>query len=390
MMNKIRLAQRMDEIQPFYVMELLKEARYLEAEGKKIIHMEIGEPDFITPEPVINAAINALRKGMTRYTPALGLPQLREKLSEYYKKHYGVTVSSERIIITPGASGALQVVMGVLINPGDNVVITDPGYPCNRHFVRLMEGVPLAIPVGPATEYQLAEEHIDRFYSEHIKAVILTTPSNPTGTIISLPAMKKILSTIDFLHGYVIVDEIYQGLVYDQHSSTVLSLSDNVFVINSFSKYFGMTGWRVGWLVVPKEFVRPVEKLAQNIFIATSTVSQYGALAALERQTLSLLEERRNEFRQRRDYLLPELRKLGFDIPVTPEGAFYIYSRCSRFTQNSFAFAMNILKNAGVAITPGLDFGAHDAQYHVRFAYTTCFDNLREGVRRLRETLRVL
>lgn len=383
-MKKIRIAERMNEIQPFYVMELLKEARNMEAAGREIIHMEIGEPDFITPEPVREAGRAALKKGLTHYTPALGLPQLREALSHYYETHYGVTVSPERIIITPGASGALHLVMGVLINPGDHVLMADPGYPCNRHFVRLMEGETISIPVDHTTGYQLTEEHVQKYCSPHTSALVLASPSNPTGTIISEQTMKRVLEEAGSHGVHVIVDEIYQELVYDMRPATVLSLTDNVFVINSFSKYFGMTGWRVGWLVVPQEYVRPAEKLAQNIFIAASTVSQYAALAALEPQTLSILEQRRQQFYQRRDYLLPELQKLGFHIPITPEGAFYIYGRCSQFTDNSFDFAMNILKNEGVAITPGLDFGTHAAHEHVRFAYTTSLDNLREGVGRLR------
>ncbi len=379
----LRLARRMADIQPFHVMDLLARARELADQGRSIVHMEIGEPDFVTPAPIVEAGRQALAEGFTHYTPALGLPALRAAISGFYRERYGVEVPPERIAVTPGASGALQLVLGVLVNPGEQVLMADPGYPCNRHFVRLVEGEPLMVPVTAATGYQLTPELVERHWTERTAAVLLASPSNPTGTLVEPEALRGILDVVRRCGGRLIVDEIYHGLVYGREAQTALGLSDEVFVINSFSKYFGMTGWRVGWLAAPEPYMREIDKLAQNIFLAASTPAQYAALAAFRPDTIAILEERRREFQARRDYLLPALRDLGFDIQVEPQGAFYLYADCSRLTGDSFAFARELLERAGVAITPGRDFGSNAPERHVRFAYTTSLENLREGVRRI-------
>jgi len=378
-----RIARRMSDIQPFHVMALLARAREMEAQGRSIIHMEIGEPDFPTPQPVITAGIRALQQGKIHYTPALGLPQLREAIAAFYMERYGLRISPARIIVTPGASGALLLALGILVNPGEKVLMSDPCYPCNRHLVRFIESLPIGIGTDAATGYQLTPELIAKHWDAKTAAVMIASPANPTGTLLDPESLRAIVEKVHALGGKLIADEIYHGLVYQGEAATALSVSDEVFVINSFSKYFGMTGWRLGWLVAPETYVRDADKLAQNIFLAASTPAQYAALAAFQPETIAILEQRRAEFQRRRDYLLPALRNLGFDVAIIPQGAFYLYADCSRFTKNSEAFARDVLDHAGVAITPGMDFGNYEAKRHVRFAYTTSLENLGEGVRRL-------
>lgn len=381
------LARRLAAIAPFHVMELLGRAQALETEGRSIIHMEVGEPDFPTAAPVLAAGQRALSEGRTRYTAAAGIPALRQAIADDYRRRYGVVVPAERIIVTPGASGALLLATAVLINPGDRLLLTDPGYPCNRHFVRLLDGEPVGLPVGLDEQYQLDAVRVARAWDERTVGVLLASPANPTGTVVTEAALAAIIEVIAARGGRLIMDEIYHGLLYGTTVPTALALSDQVFVINSFSKYFGMTGWRLGWLVAPEGYVREAEKLAQNLFLAPSTPAQYAALAAFSEPALAEFERRRDEFQARRDFLLPALRALGFGIPVTPPGAFYLYADCSRFTDDSYRFAWRLLEEAGVAITPGIDFGEHQANRHVRFAYTTTRDRLAEGVARLQQVL---
>jgi len=381
------IARRLQSITPFHVMALLARARQLEAEGRSIVHMEIGEPDFVTPAPIVEAGIAALKSGYTHYTPALGLPALRAAIAQHYHERFAVDVSPERIVVTPGASGALQLLTAVLVDPGCRVLMTDPGYPCNRNFVHLYGGEPVAIPVSAAQGYQLDVATLRAHWTENTVAALIASPSNPTGTVLSRTAMAALLDAVRDYGGRLIVDEIYQNLYYRDEPCTALQYGDDVFVINSFSKYFGMTGWRLGWLVAPQAFIAPLEMLAQNLFLAAPTPAQHAALAAFHPDTLAILEQRRNEFRARRDYLLPALRSLGFVIHREPEGAFYLYADCSRFSDDSFAFANTLLETAGVAITPGIDFGASAANRHVRFAYTTSLEQLQLGVQRLAEFL---
>jgi aspartate/methionine/tyrosine aminotransferase len=382
------LAQRMSGIEPFHVMVLLARAKALEAEGRSIIHMEIGEPDFPTPRPVCEAGIRALEKGDMFYTPALGLPALRERIARFYATRYGVAVSAERIAITSGSSAALLLALSVLVDPDTQVLVTDPGYPANRHFVRLLNGEPVNVPVGPDSRYQMTPELLEHHWTERSVAALVATPSNPTGTVIAPAHIAQMSQYAIKRGGRLIVDEIYHGLVYEGETKTALEVSTGVFVINSFSKYFNMTGWRLGWMVAPAEYVRDIDKLAQNVYLAPPTPAQYAALAAFDPETLAILDARREEFRARRDYLVPALRKLGFEIPQTPQGAFYVYAGCSRLTNDSFGFARDLLENAGVAITPGIDFGAHRAAEHVRFAYTNSIDRLQEGVARIERFMR--
>jgi len=378
-------ADRMLDIQPFRVMELLSRARQLEAEGRDIVHMEIGEPDFPSPEPVIRAVKRAIADGDVHYTPATGMPALREAIAGFYLKRYGVLVDPGRIVVTPGASGALLLVLGSLLNPGKTVLMADPGYPCNRNFVRFLEGRSRSIPVTADSGYQLTAAQVEANWDTTTAAVLLASPSNPTGTLVPPDEMQAISNIVQQRGGRLLVDEIYHGLVYDSKAETILALNEEAFVINSFSKYFGLTGWRIGWLVAPEATIPDLDKLAQNLFLAAPTPAQHAALAALSPETLTILEQRREAFRQRRDYLLPALRELGFDIPVTPQGAFYLYANCERFSDNSLEFAEALLEEAGVAVTPGLDFGVNQPEKHLRFAYTTSMQRLEEGVRRLRQ-----
>ena len=375
------IASRLAHIQPFYVMDILARARAMEAQGRSVIHMEIGEPDFPTAESIVQAGIAALKAGHTHYTPALGLPELRTAIAQSYAPV--ARVDASRVVVTPGASGALQLIFAALINPGDQVLMADPGYPCNRHFVRLFEGEPVAIPVDATTGYQLNADLIRRHWTKRTVAVMLASPSNPTGTLVPDGEMVKIVHTVTELGGTLIVDEIYHGLVYGASATTALTHSRDVFVVNSFSKYYGMTGWRLGWLVAPPAYVPAIDKLAQNIFLASNTPAQHAALAAFTPEVQRELQRRRDIFHERRDFLLLALRELGFVIPVVPEGAFYLYADCSRFAADSQAFTSDLLDRASVAITPGLDFGLHQPERHVRFSYANTIENLREGVSRL-------
>ena len=378
-----RIARRMQEIEPFHVMALLARARELEAQGRSIIHMEIGEPDFPTPEPVLRAGIRALEKGELYYTPTPGLPQLREAIARFYHSRYGVEVAPARVLVTTGASAALMLACAALVDPGDEVLLADPGYPANRHFVRVMEGVPRAVPVDAAGGYQMGLEHLQRRWSPRTVAALVASPSNPTGTLVSAEQLAAMAAFVRGKNGALIVDEIYHGIVYEGTVTTALAFSDDVFVINSFSKYFNMTGWRLGWMVAPERYVGELDKLAQNLYLAAPTPAQYAALAAFEPATLAILDGRVRELKARRDYLVPELVKLGFEVPVMPQGAFYIYAGCGKLTRDSFGFTRDLLEQAGVAITPGVDFGANAPERHVRFAYTNPIERLKEGVSRI-------
>jgi aspartate/methionine/tyrosine aminotransferase len=382
--TRTRLAARVAEIAPFHVMEVQTAARALEAAGRSVIHMEIGEPDFPTPAPVIAAAQAAIASGRLYYTSALGLPELRQAIARHYADHYGVDVPAERIVVTAGSSAALLLVLALLLNRDDQVLLADPGYPCNRHFVRVLEGEPVGIPVGADTRYQLTSDLVAGHWGARTRAVLVASPSNPTGTAVTLEEMRGIAAAVQARAGALIVDEIYLGLTYGARPASALSVAPDAFVVSSFSKYFNMTGWRLGWAVVPQAHVRDIEKLAQNLYIAPATPSQYAALACFAPQTLAILEERRRAFEARRDFLVPALRELGFGVPVTPTGGFFVYADSSAFDDDSERFCRDVLQAAGVALTPGLDFGEHAAQRHVRMAYTIGMDKLEEGVARLR------
>ena len=385
-----RIAARMADIAPFHVMDILARARQMEAQGRSIIHLEIGEPDFPTPHPIVEAGIAALEQGNLYYSPPLGLPQLRSAIADFYAQHYGVQLSPQRVVVTPGASGALLLALGVLADPGDSVLLADPGYPCTRLFARFIEARTLAVPVDADTGYQLTPELVERYWTPEVKVVLLASPSNPTGTVIPDDDVRAMAALCATRGAHLIVDEIYHGLIYEGNYQTALAHSDQVFVVNSFSKYFQMTGWRLGWLVAPNWAIAALDRLAQNLFLAASTPAQYAALAAFEPACMAILEARKAELKARRDYLADALIKLGFGLPVMPQGAFYLYADCSRFSDNSFEFARTLLEETGVAITPGLDFGSHQPECFLRFAYTTSLPNLQQAVARLQQRLKFI
>ena len=380
-------ARRLAQIEPFRVVEVLTRARALEAQGRDIVHLEAGEPDFPTAAPIIEAGRASLARGETYYTQAAGIPELREALSRFYYDEYGIHVAPSRIMITPGASGALFLLSLLLVNPGEGLLLADPGYPCNRNFLRMVEGEGQLVPVGPEQRYQLTGALAAQHWRDNTAGVLVASPANPTGEMLTKQELQDLLQVCRQRNGHLIVDEIYHGLTYGVKAPSVLELSDQAFVINSFSKYFGMTGWRLGWLVAPEAAVPELERLAQNLFISMSTLAQKAALAAFAPETRLILDARRDEFARRRDFLLPQLRALGFGIPHTPAGALYLYADASGFTQDSQRFCLDMLEQHGVAITPGLDFGRYRAHEHVRFSFTTGMERLEEGVRRLQRVL---
>ncbi len=379
-----RPARRLADIEPFHVVELLTRARQLESEGRDIIHMEVGEPDFPTPEPITKAAVAAIQGGKTLYTQALGLPELRTAISDFYRERYGVAVAASRIAITNGASGALNLAFAALANPGDEWLLADPGYPCNRHILRTYEGCPISMPVGPDSNFQPTPAMLRQYWNEKTAGLLVASPANPTGTLLTLAEIEALAAVCREKQGYFLVDEIYHGLTYEIAAPTACAAGDDIWVINSFSKYFQMTGWRLGWMVIPEAYVRDVEKLAQNLVLCPSTPAQHAALAAFAPDTIAILEERRAEFRHRRDFLAPALEAIGFRVTARPEGAFYLYCDCSALADDSFALARDLLEKTGVAATPGLDFGSNAPEKHIRFAYTTGVPRLAEAVERLR------
>ena len=380
-------ARRALEIEPFRVMAILGRARELQARGRDIIHMEVGEPDFPTPEPIVQAGMAALAAGHTHYTPALGLPALRGAIADYYLNRHGVAVDAGRVCVTPGASGALLLVMAALFDPGREVLLADPGYPCNRHFARLVEARGVGVPVGPETGFQLTAELVARHWGANTRGVLVANPGNPTGTLIDHEELRAIHALVKEKAGWLIVDEIYHELVYAGAPPSAASLGEDVIVLNSFSKYWMMTGWRLGWLLAPPGLMPAIDRLAQNVFLSAPTVAQFAGLAALAPATRPLLETRKAELGARRDWLLPQLQRLGFGVPVVPQGAFYVYAEIGPLGQAADALAERLLQTAGVAITPGTDFGAYRADRHVRFAYTTGLARIQEAVARIARAL---
>jgi aspartate/methionine/tyrosine aminotransferase len=364
-------------------MEVQSRARALEAAGQRVIHMEIGEPDFTAPEPVVEAGVRALREGSTAYTAALGLPALREAIAAHYASRYGVAVPASRIAVTAGASGALLLVLALYVDPGDEILVPDPGYPGYRQFVRAFEGVPRAVEVGAESSFQPTLESVQRAWGPKTLGLLVGSPSNPSGTLLAREELRRIALFIAERGGVLIVDEIYQGLVYGQAPSTALDLPGNVVLVNSFSKYFCMTGWRLGWAVLPESSTRAFENLAQHLFICPSAAAQHAALAAFGPPAMEILEGRRREFERRRDFLVPELRRAGLAVPCMPNGAFYVYADCSGLDQDAKRFALGLLERGGVAATPGIDFGLNQTRHFLRFAYTRSMEDLQEGARRI-------
>jgi aspartate/methionine/tyrosine aminotransferase len=379
----MRPARRANDIAPFEVMEVLSRAHALERAGRRVIHMEIGEPDFTAAPAVVVAGEQAMRAGLTAYTAALGLPRLREAISAHYLERFGERVPAERIAVTSGASGGLLLALATLVDPGDEVLVPDPGYPGYRHFVRAFEGVARTLPVHAGARFQPTLEDVRSAWGPRTRGLVLGSPSNPTGTAIAAAELRAIAQFVESRDGFLVVDEIYQGLVYGEAPASAAGLGGCTVIVNSFSKYFCMTGWRLGWIVLPEALVRACEKLAQHMFICASAVAQYAALAAFLPDTLEVLEGRRLEFQARRDYLVPALERLGFAVPAHPTGAFYVYAQCPGRAPDARAFALALLEESGVAATPGVDFGANGTSGCLRFAYTRGLDDLQEAVARM-------
>jgi aspartate/methionine/tyrosine aminotransferase len=382
------LARRTAAIRPFRVVDVMEAAWAAERAGRSIVHLEVGEPDFGTPMPVVEAATKAIADGRVRYTSSLGLPELREVISGYYADRFGVDVPARRIVVTTGASGALMLALAATVDRDDGVLVSDPGYPCNRNLILLCEGIPTPVPVGARSDYQLTAGLVAEHWTPTTRGVLVASPSNPTGTLIPPGELAAIVAEAEARGGVCFVDEIYGELVYDREPATILAAPGIVdrgspFVVNSFSKTFGMTGWRLGWMVCPDWALPAVEALAQNAFIAPPAPAQYGGLAAFTPEVWATVEERRQAFAARRDVLLDGLRAAGFAVPVTPQGAFYIYARSDGLDPDSMGLARRLLDEAGVAAVPGCDFGDHEPQAHLRFSYTTSLDQIAEGVRRL-------
>jgi len=392
----MKLAGRLDHIEPFYVMECSKAAQEMDASalcdpaqgGRPMIYLNVGEPDFSAPLAVQRAAQACIESGRTQYTPAIGLPALRQALSRWYRSHFDLDIEPERIVITAGASGGLQLVCQALFERGDEVLMPDPCYPCNRHFVAAADARPVLLRAGAEQRFQLSNAQVQQAWGPATRGVLLASPSNPTGTSIAPEEMRAIIETVRARGGVTIVDEIYLGLSYEERfAHSALALGDDVISVNSFSKYFGMTGWRVGWLVLPPELVAPIEKLAQNLFICASTVAQNAALACFEPTVLPEYEHRRREFRARRDYIVPALQALGLPVPVMPDGAFFAWFDCSAFADSSWDFCFDMMREAQVALTPGRDFGQHETQRWVRLSFASSMPDLQEAVQRLARVL---
>jgi aspartate/methionine/tyrosine aminotransferase len=387
----LQVAARVDAIEPFHVMEVVKAASALARSGADVISMSVGEPDFTATELVQQAAIDAIRKGATQYTDALGLAPLREAIAAHYETAFGITLDPRRIVVTAGASAGLLLACAALVGEGDQVLMPDPCYPCNRHFVSAFGGQPVLVPSDASQRYQLTAGDVGQRWERRTRGVIVASPSNPTGTAMTGPQMQQMLAAVRARGGFAIVDEIYQGLSYDQPPVSALHFDPDAITVNSFSKYFNMTGWRLGWLVVPEALVPVFEKLAQNLFICPSTIAQHAALACFHPDSIAIYEQRREEFKRRRDFLVPALRELGFQVPVMPDGAFYVYADISQVAHkasaDSAAFCMDVLRDSAVAIVPGADFGFAAPLQHVRLSYATKLSRIEEALERLARLL---
>ena len=392
----MKLARRLDQIAPFYVMECAKAAQAIARGplcdpaqgGRPMIYLNIGEPDFTAAPAVVAAARRCMAAGDTQYTQATGLPALREAIAAWYGTRFGINLAASRIMVTAGASAALQLATLALVDDGDEVLLPDPSYPCNRHFVAAAGGRPVLLPAGPAQRFQLDAEAVTRAWGPRTRGVLLASPSNPTGTSIERAEMQRIAHAVRARGGFTLVDEIYLGLSYDERfGHSALGHGDDLIVVNSFSKYFGMTGWRLGWLVLPEALVAPVEKLAQNLYICPSSIAQQAAVACFEPASLAEYERRRTAFRERRDFIVPALERLGFKVPVVPDGAFYVYADVSAHSHSSWDFCFDMMQRAQVALTPGRDFGPHAGERHMRLSFASSMGELEAAVQRLASAL---
>lgn len=383
-------SKRVQDIDSFKVMDLLARANELTNQGQDIIAMGAGEPDFATPPLVAQAGIAAIEAGKTKYTPATGIVELKVAISDYYAKRYGLAIAPERVIVTNGASAGLLMVFSLLADAGQNVLMSDPGYPCNKQFLRLMEAKAKLVDVGPDDNYQLTPDLVEKHWDKQSAGILVASPANPTGTMLSKSELAALSLQMQRIGGALIVDELYHGLTYEEDAHSVLEVDQNAFVLNSFSKYFGMTGWRLGWAIVPEQAVDAIERVAQNLYISPPTVAQYAALKAFLPETIVELERRRWQFKARRDRLANGLQALGFTIEAQPQGAFYLYVNAKKFTDNSFEFCWSLLEKDGLLVTPGIDFGENDSHHMIRFSYTTSLENIDLALDRLSRRLAII
>ena len=378
-----RLASRTEHVMQFYAVELFKQANALNAQGRDVISLGIGEPDFTAPPQVVETLSRAAKAGLSGYTAPAGLAVLREALAFYYKEHFSAPVDPNRIIITSGASGALLLAAMALINPGDEVLMPDPSYPANQNFILAAGGIPRLVPSSAEQRFQLSAEHVRQNWGPATRGVLIASPSNPTGTTITLEELRELVAEVRQRDGFIIMDEIYLGLYYGDAPRSALTVDDDIIIINSFSKFFHMTGWRLGWLIAPLDMIPAIEKIAASLAICAPTLAQHAALTCFEPDVMRIYENRRLSFKQRRDYLLPELERIGLHVPVVPDGAFYIYTDISRFSMKSNEFSHRLLHEASVAAVPGHDFGSAHADHTLRLSYATGLDRLKEAVGRI-------
>jgi aspartate/methionine/tyrosine aminotransferase len=381
------LARRATRIEPFQVMSILERAKALEAQGRDVIHMEVGEPRFPLPEPLIEAARRAVAEEPMGYTPSAGLPGLRRALAARYGERYGLDIDPARILVTPGGSGALQLALASVLDVSDGVLVTDPGYPCHGHMAALVGADVRTLPLDAANAWRLDATQVAAHWGNSVRALLLASPANPTGAVIDADCMRQIHGRAKALGGMLIVDETYQGLVYDVEDHTALACGSDVAVVNSFSKYFGLTGWRLGWLVAPEGHEGVAERLAQNLYLAPSTLAQHVALTAMGPELAGEFERRHVLLRQRRDLLFRGLTELGFGLAAKPDGAFYLFASLPAGRGDGLRFARELLEREGVAVTPGSDFGTGACEGILRIAYTADDARLREALVRLRRFL---
>jgi aspartate/methionine/tyrosine aminotransferase len=375
------IAKRAREITPFIVMDVLERAHAMEQEGIDVIHLEVGEPDFDTPQCVTDAVCEALEEGRTHYTHSLGDLELRKAICRYYSKTYNVSVSPDQIVVTSGTSPAMFLVFSALLEEGDQVIISDPHYACYPNFVRFVQGVPVIVPVHEEDGFQYKPEAIKEKITKKTKAILINSPSNPTGNLLSESRMKAIAE----LSPCIISDEIYHGLVYEGKEHSILEFTDNAFVLNGFSKLYAMTGLRLGYLIVPQMFVRPIQKIQQNFFISANSVVQIAGIAALEKAGEDVARMK-NIYNERRQYMVKRLKEIGFGITVEPTGAFYVFANAKRISNDSYRLAFDILEKSHVGVTPGIDFGSNGEGY-LRFSYANSMENIVEGLNRIENYL---
>lgn len=378
-----KLAHRIERTLPFHAIEVLKKAQALAAQGKDIISLGIGEPDFTAPTRVLETMNRAAQAGLSGYTAPAGTPALREAIAHYYKDHFHADIDPSRVLVTSGASGALLLAVMTLINPGDEVLMPDPSYPANQNLITAAGGITKLVPTDAAHRFQLKAQDIEKYWTNATRGVMIASPSNPTGTTIAYDELKQIVAEVRKRDGFIIMDEIYLGLYYGDDPKSALTIDDDIIIINSFSKYFHMTGWRLGWMIAPKDIVPAIEGLSSNLAICAPALAQHAAVSCFEPEVIQVYENRRLSFKERRDYLVPAFNQLGLNVPVTPDGAFYIFADVSKWGMDSTEFCSRMLEEAGIASVPGIDFGQAHAKNMVRFSYATSLDQLKQAVSRI-------